>query len=117
MPAWTLAYYNAKVAAQVDAWPDGILASFSRIASMMLEHGPDIGMPHTRAMGAGLFEVRAKGREGIGRASAPHSRRQLRLPGSMRAHGQSYRRRKHAPPLRHPLVSSILRSVSPCRDA
>ena len=25
-------------------------------------------MPHTRGMGAGLFEVRAKGREGIGRA-------------------------------------------------
>ncbi|MEO7068798.1 MAG: type II toxin-antitoxin system RelE/ParE family toxin [Rhodanobacter sp.] len=27
-----------------------------------------MGLPHTRAMGAGLFEVRAKGREGIGRA-------------------------------------------------
>ncbi len=25
-------------------------------------------MPHTRAMGGGLFEIRAKGREGIGRA-------------------------------------------------
>jgi phage-related protein len=25
-------------------------------------------MPHTKAMGAGLFEVRAKVREGIGRA-------------------------------------------------
>lgn len=31
-------------------------------------HGPNIGMPHTRAMGGGLFEVRAKGSEGIGRA-------------------------------------------------
>ena len=29
---------------------------------------PDLGLPHTRAMGGGLFEVRAKGREGIGRA-------------------------------------------------
>ena len=27
-----------------------------------------MGLPHTRAMGGGLFEVRAKGREGIGRA-------------------------------------------------
>lgn len=34
----------------------------------MLEHGPDLGLPYTRAMGGGLFEVRAKGREGIGRA-------------------------------------------------
>ena len=46
----------------------GILASFNRIASMMLEYGPDLGLPHTRAMGGGLFELRAKGREGIGRA-------------------------------------------------
>lgn len=68
MPAWSLSYYSAKVAAQVDAWPVGILASFERIARAMLEHGPDLGLPHTRAMGGGLFEVRAKGREGIGRA-------------------------------------------------
>ena len=27
-----------------------------------------MGLAHTRAMGGGLFEVRAKGREGIGRA-------------------------------------------------
>lgn len=63
-----MSFYNAKVEAQVKRWPDGILASFNRITRLMLEHGPDIGMPHTRAMSAGLFEVRAKGREGIGRA-------------------------------------------------
>lgn len=68
MPAWQFSYYNAKVAATVEAWPVGILASFERIARAMQEHGPDLGMPHTRAMGGGLFEVRAKGREGIGRA-------------------------------------------------
>lgn len=68
MAAWTLSFYNAKVAAAVEAWPAGIRASFLRIAEVMVEHGPDLGMPHTRAMGAGLFEMRAKGREGIGRA-------------------------------------------------
>ncbi len=31
-------------------------------------HGPFLGMPLVRAMGGGLFEVRASGREGIGRA-------------------------------------------------
>ncbi|MGH8157284.1 MAG: type II toxin-antitoxin system RelE/ParE family toxin [Rhodanobacter sp.] len=66
--AWQVSYYSAKVAKQIDSWPDGVLASFMRIVRMMVEHGPDIGMPHTRAMGSGLFEVRAKGREGIGRA-------------------------------------------------
>ncbi|MHB8563964.1 MAG: type II toxin-antitoxin system RelE/ParE family toxin [Acidiferrobacteraceae bacterium] len=27
--------------------------------------GPDLGMPHTRAMGGGLFELRLKAAEGI----------------------------------------------------
>lgn len=66
--AWTLSYYNDNVAEQVAAWPRSIRASFLRIAETMQEQGPNIGMPHTRAMGAGLFEVRAKGREGIARA-------------------------------------------------
>jgi phage-related protein len=29
--------------------------------------GPDLGMPHTRAMGEGLFELRLKAVEGIAR--------------------------------------------------
>lgn len=65
---WQIDYYNVRVAAQIENWPAGVRASFLRIAEMMMELGPDIGMPHTRAMGGGLFEVRAKGREGIGRA-------------------------------------------------
>lgn len=65
---WQLSYYNVKVAKQVEAWPAGIRARFLRIAELMQVYGPDIGMPHTKAMGAGLFEVRARSREGIGRA-------------------------------------------------
>ena len=30
--------------------------------------GPDLGMPLTRAMGDGLFEIRVRANEGIGRA-------------------------------------------------
>ena len=30
--------------------------------------GPNLGMPFTRRMGKGLFEIRAKGKEGMGRA-------------------------------------------------
>jgi phage-related protein len=30
-------------------------------------YGPDLGMPHTRAMGRGLFELRLKAAEGIAR--------------------------------------------------
>jgi phage-related protein len=33
----------------------------------MIEFGPDLRMPHTRAMRMGLFELRLKSREGMGR--------------------------------------------------
>jgi len=33
-----------------------------------MEFGPNLGMPHSRSMGGGLFELRPHGREGIGRA-------------------------------------------------
>ncbi len=33
----------------------------------MLEFGPNIGMPHTRPLKSGLFELRVKGKEGIAR--------------------------------------------------
>lgn len=49
-------------------WPAGINASFTRIALRMVEHGANLGLPYTKAMGGGLFEIRAKGQEGIGRA-------------------------------------------------
>ncbi len=29
--------------------------------------GPNLGMPYTKAMGDGLFEIRVRGSEGIGR--------------------------------------------------
>ncbi len=38
----------------------------------MEKEGPDLGMPLTRAMGGGLFEIRAKSVEGIGRAFFLH---------------------------------------------
>ena len=32
-----------------------------------MEFGPNVKMPHSKAMGKGLFELRLKGKEGIGR--------------------------------------------------
>ena len=65
---FTLEFYSDSVKDEVFSWPDGIQASFTRIAEQMTEHGPNLGMPYTRSFGDGLFEIRAKGREGIGRA-------------------------------------------------
>ena len=41
---------------------------FLRLIGLMQEHGADLRLPHSRAMGDGLFELRCKGTEGIGRA-------------------------------------------------
>ena len=47
--------------------PDGFLSRFVRYAERMEIYGPDLGMPRTRAMGEGLFELRLKAAEGIAR--------------------------------------------------
>ena len=63
-----LSYYNETVEAELDAWPVGLRARFRALTMRMEEYGPNLGMPHTRALGHGLFEIRAKAEEGIGRA-------------------------------------------------
>ena len=47
--------------------PVGLLARFVRYAERFEIFGPDLGMPHTRAMGRGLFELRLRASEGISR--------------------------------------------------
>ncbi|NHV29809.1 type II toxin-antitoxin system RelE/ParE family toxin [Burkholderia sp. D-99] len=64
---WTVSYYNARIKREVFALPAGILASYLRLLELMESYGADLRMPHSRAMGGGLFELRPKGREGIGR--------------------------------------------------
>lgn len=65
---YDIEFFNAKVQAQIEGWPAGIAASFARIAEQMMISGPNLGLPYTRALGEGLFEIRARGIEGIGRA-------------------------------------------------
>jgi phage-related protein len=65
--AWNIDYYSESVENKVLSLPAGILARYLRLADLMLEFGPNLGMPHTRAMGDRLFELRVKGQEGIAR--------------------------------------------------
>ncbi len=65
---FTIEYFNERVLAEIEAWPVGILADYARIAELLMEFGPDLRMPHSRSLGGGLFELRPRGREGIGRA-------------------------------------------------
>ena len=64
---WTLTFHNKSVESEVLALPAGFVARFIRYAERMEIYGPDLGMPHTRAMGDGLFELRLKAAEGIAR--------------------------------------------------
>ena len=66
--SYQLQFFNSKVQASIEAWPIGISASFVRISQQMVGSDPNLGMPYTRPFGGGLFEIRAKGAEGIGRA-------------------------------------------------
>jgi phage-related protein len=65
---WAIEFYSEKVEADTIGFPAGILAHLVHILEMIEEMGPNLGMPYTRPMGDGLFEIRAKGREGIGRS-------------------------------------------------
>lgn len=65
---YSVEYFNERVLAEIEAWPVGILADYARLVELLVEFGPDLRMPHSRALGGGLFELRPRAREGIGRA-------------------------------------------------
>ena len=65
---YSVEYFNGRVLAEIEGWPVGVLADYARLVELLMEFGPDLRMPHSRALGAGLFELRPRGREGIGRA-------------------------------------------------
>jgi len=66
--AWRITFYGDKVEKEILGFPAGILADFLHILEMIEELGPNLGKPHTSSMSDGLFEIRAKGEEGIGRS-------------------------------------------------
>lgn len=64
---WDITFFNTRVEKQLESWPVGIYADFLRLSALMQVHGIDLRLPHSRAMGQGLFELRCRGKEGIGR--------------------------------------------------
>jgi len=65
---YSIDYFHTKVKEEIESWPVGIMADYARLVELLIEFGPSLRMPHSRAMGGGLFELRPRGREGIGRA-------------------------------------------------
>jgi phage-related protein len=64
---WTIDYYSEDVRLEIEALPAGIRASYARLTELLMEFGLELHMPHSRAMGEGVFELRPRGREGIAR--------------------------------------------------
>jgi phage-related protein len=64
---WQIKYYNQKLEEEILNLPDGLLARYLRLTDLMCEFGANLGMPHTKALDGGLFELRVKGKEGIAR--------------------------------------------------
>lgn len=64
---WEIIYYNSKVEKIILSLPDGLLARYLRLTDLLLDFGPNLGLPHTKSMKKGLFELRVKGKEGIAR--------------------------------------------------
>lgn len=64
---YTIAYYSEDVQNDILDLPDTLAARYIVLTRRMVVLGPNLGAPHTKAFGQGLFELRLKGSEGIAR--------------------------------------------------
>ena len=60
-------YFSVALQQQILELPDALAARYVVLARRMVAIGPNLGMPHTKAVGEGLFDLRLKGAEGIAR--------------------------------------------------
>ncbi|HQT82407.1 MAG TPA: type II toxin-antitoxin system RelE/ParE family toxin [Ferrovaceae bacterium] len=65
--SYSILYYDEQVQKDIMSLPDTLQARYIGLTNRMIEHGPNLGLPHTDAFGGGLFELRLKGVEGIAR--------------------------------------------------
>ncbi|AFT97440.1 hypothetical protein CGH11_12855 [Vibrio parahaemolyticus] len=64
---WNIDFYKG-VEDNILDMPPKIQARMLKLLELMEKHGANLGPPHTESMGDGLFEIRAKAKEGIGRS-------------------------------------------------
>ncbi len=65
---WTIEFFDDTVEAETLALPPKILAKMLHIFELIEMAGAKLGEPYTKPLNNGLFEVRAKAKEGIGRS-------------------------------------------------
>lgn len=64
---YKIIYFNDTVQNDILSLPASLLAKYFKSTDMMLIHGSNLGAPHTKSLGGGLFELRLKGKDGIAR--------------------------------------------------
>ena len=64
---YIIEYYSDEVEAEILSLPETLQARYIRYTEKMRIYGANLGSPHTEAFGDGVFEIRLKGSEGIGR--------------------------------------------------
>lgn len=64
---YSITYYSEAVQEEILELPDTLAARYVVLTRRMVALGPNLGEPHTKAFGNGLFELRLKGAEGIAR--------------------------------------------------
>lgn len=67
MVDYTIFYYSDVVQDAILSLPDTLAARYIVLTRRMIVLGPNLGAPHTKAFGDGLFELRLKGAEGVAR--------------------------------------------------
>ena len=66
--AFEIEYFHERVLAEIESWPVDVVADYARLVELLAEYGPSLRLPYSRPFGDGLFELRPRGRSGIGRA-------------------------------------------------
>lgn len=64
---WEFIYYSNRVERDIFDLPAELLAEFAAMRNVMMEKGPNLGLPYTKAMGEGLFEMRLSSKDNIAR--------------------------------------------------
>ena len=65
---WKIEFFDESVEAETLALPPKILAKMLHIFDLIEMAGAKLGEPYTKPLNNGLFEIRAKAQEGIGRS-------------------------------------------------
>jgi hypothetical protein len=46
-------YFHPRVLLGIEGWPVDVLADYARLIELLIEHGPSLRLPHSRALGEG----------------------------------------------------------------